>query len=126
MFYHILYILRGMLLFRGCVLLITELSMAKIRPSLQKKCHPKQRPPYTITGPFFNNKDIRDKYVLALRKQISMHYRRQKYIPRMTNENFINAPSRSIKQKYIPNKNLETKSRVPWETLVVREKTCWT
>ena len=50
-----------------------------------------------------------------------MHYTRsQKHIPPPEYENFVNAHQEAA-AKYIPTK-LSTKSRVPWETLAVREK----
>ena len=50
-----------------------------------------------------------------------MHYRRrQKYVPRMTNMR-ISSKHTSRQHKYTTMK-LRTKSRVPWETLAVREK----
>ena len=70
-----------------------------------------------------HNSDIRDKYVLELRKTtIEMNYRRRQK-KRTSNdkyENFVNAHLGAA-AKCIPTKP-RTKSRVPWETLAVREK----
>ena len=68
-----------------------------------------------------NNKDIRDKYVIALRNKFDAQ--QEKTETRTLNdeyENFINAHLEAA-VKYIPTK-YRTKSRVPWETLAVREK----
>ena len=55
-----------------------------------------------------NNKDIRDKYVIALRKKFDA----------LQEKTETHTPNDS---KYIATKH-RTKSRVPWETLEVREK----
>ena len=68
-----------------------------------------------------NNKDIRDKYMLALRNKFDAQQEKTEiHTPNDEYKNFINAYIEAA-AKYIPTK-LRTKSRVPWETLVVREK----
>ena len=62
-----------------------------------------------------NNRDIRDKYVVALRSKLDALC-----TPNDEYENFVNAHL-EVAAKYIPTK-LRAKSRVPWETLAVREK----
>ena len=93
---------------------------AKIRLSLRKNA---TRTTTTIhyDWALLHNKDIRDKYVLALknkfdilREKTEIHTLNDEY------ENFVNAHLEAA-AKYIPTK-LRTKSRVPWETLAVREK----
>ena len=68
-----------------------------------------------------NTKDIRDKYIIALRNKFNRlqektdtHTLNDKY------ENFVSAHLEAA-AKYIPTKH-RTKARVPWETLVVRVK----
>ena len=68
-----------------------------------------------------NNNDIRDKYVIALRKKFDALL--EKTETRTLNdecENFVNIYQEAA-AKYIPTKH-RTRSRVPWETLAVREK----
>ena len=68
----------------------------------------------------FNNMDIRDKYVLALRNIFdALQEKTEIRTPNDEYENFINAHLEAV-AKCIPTK-LRTKSRVPWETLAVRE-----
>ena len=65
--------------------------------------------------------DIRDKYVIALRNKFDAL--QEKIETRTLNdeyENFVNTHLEAAAE-YIPTKQ-RTKSRVPWETLVVREK----
>ena len=69
-----------------------------------------------MTGPF---KDIRDKYVTELRKKFDAPQEKtETRTPNDEYENFVNA-HREAAAKYIPTR---IKSRVPWETLAVREK----
>ena len=70
---------------------------------------------------FLNNKDIRDKYILALRNKFDA-LQEETEINTLNDEyeNFVNAHLEAA-AKYIPTK-LRTKSGVPWETLAVREK----
>ena len=79
----------------------------------------------TTTIPYdwalLNNKDIRDKYVIALRNKFDAL--QEKTETRTLNdeyENFVNGHVEAA-AKYIPPKH-KTKSRVLWETLAVREK----
>ena len=68
-----------------------------------------------------NNRDIRDKYVLALRSKFNaLQEKTEIHTPNEEYENFVNAHLDGA-AKCVPTK-LITKSRVPWETLVVREK----
>ena len=70
-----------------------------------------------------NNKDIIDKYVLVLRnKSDALQEKTEMLTPNDEYENFVNAHLEAA-AKYIPTKP-RTKSRVPWETLAVREKMC--
>ena len=74
-----------------------------------------------MTGPFFNNRDIRDKYVVELRNRFeTLQEKTEKGTPNEEYENFVNA-HREAAAKCIPIKP-RTKYRVPWETLAVREK----
>ena len=68
-----------------------------------------------------NNKDIRDKYVLALRNKFDTLQEKTEILTSNDEyENFVNAHLEAA-AKYTPTKP-RTKSRVPWETLAVREK----
>ena len=68
-----------------------------------------------------NNRDIRDKYVLELRNRFeTLQEKTEKGTPNDKYENFVNAHLEAA-VKCIPTKP-RTKYRVPWETLVVREK----
>ena len=74
-----------------------------------------------MTGPFLNNRDIRDKYVLELRHRFeTLQEKTEKGTPNDEYENFVNAHLEAA-AKCIPTKP-RTKYRVPWETLVAREK----
>ena len=67
------------------------------------------------------NRDIRDKNVVELRNRFeSLQEKTEKSTPNDEYENFVNA-HREAAAKCIPTKP-RTKYRVPWETLVVREK----
>ena len=82
---------------------------------------PEQRPPYTMTGPLLNNRDIRDKYALALRNKLdALQEKTESHTPDDEYENFVHAHLKAAAE-YIPTKQ-RTKYRVPWETLAVREK----
>ena len=64
-----------------------------------------------------NNRDIRDRYILELRNRFEiLQEKTEKSTPNDEYENFVNAHLEAA-AKCIP-----TKYRVPWETLVVREK----
>ena len=68
-----------------------------------------------------NNRDIRDKYRLELRNRYeTLQEKTEKSTPNDEYENFVNAHLEAA-AKCIPTK-LKIKYRVPWETLVVREK----
>ena len=93
---------------------------AKIRLSLQKNA---TRTTTTIHyyWALLNNKDIREKYVIALRNKFdALQEKTETHTPNDEFENFVNAHLEAA-AKYIPTKN-RTKFRVPWETLAVREK----
>ena len=68
-----------------------------------------------------NNKDITYKYVIVLRNKFNaLQEKTETRTPNDEHENFIHAHLEAA-AKYIPTKH-RTKSRVPWETLAVREK----
>ena len=68
-----------------------------------------------------NNKDIRDKYTLALRnKYNALQEQTETSTPNEEYENFVNAHLEAAAE-FIPTKQ-RRKYRVPWETLAVREK----
>ena len=67
-----------------------------------------------------NNKDIRDKYTLALRNKFDALQKTETNTPNDEYENFVNAYLEAAAE-YMPTKQ-RTKPRVPWETLAVREK----
>ena len=74
-----------------------------------------------MTGALLNNKDIRDKYVIALRNKFdALQEKTETRTPNDEYENFVNAHLEAA-AKYMPTKH-RTKSRVPWDTLAVREK----
>ena len=88
---------------------------AKIRLSLRKNA---TRTTTTIhyDWALLNNNDITDKYVLALRNRFDTL--QEKTVTRTPNdeyENFVNAHLEAATKH-------RTKSRVPWETLAVKEK----
>ena len=90
---------------------------AKIRLSLRKNDK------RTVTTKHYdwallNNRDIRDKYVLALRNRFeTLQEKTEKSTPNDGYENFVNAHLEAA-AKCIPTK-LKTKYRVPWETLAL-------
>ena len=68
-----------------------------------------------------NNRDIKDKYVIALRNKFdALQEKTEICTPNDEYENFVNVHLEAT-AKCIPTK-FRTKSRVPWETLAVREK----
>ena len=92
---------------------------AKIRLSLRKNAtRATTTIPYDLA--LLNIKGIRDKYVIALRNKFDAQQKTETHTPIDEYENFVNAHLGAV-AKYIPTKH-RTKSRVPWETLVVREK----
>ena len=93
---------------------------AKMRLSLRKNA---TRTTTTIhyDWALLNNKDIRDRYVIALRNKFNaLHEKTETHSPNDEYENLVNAHLEAA-EKYIPTKH-RTKSKVPWETLAVREK----
>ena len=93
---------------------------AKIRLSLRKNVTRTTTTKH-YDWALLSNKDFRDKYVLVLRNKFDaqqemteIHTANDEY------ENFVDAHLEAA-AKYIPTK-LITKSRVPWETLAIREK----
>ena len=93
---------------------------AKIRLSLRKNA---TRTTTTIhyEWALLNKKYTRDKYVIALRNKFdALQEKTETRTPNDEYENFVKAHLEAA-AKYIPTKHI-TKSRVPWETLAVREK----
>ena len=109
--------MRGLLLIRECVLRSPNCH-GKIRLGLRKNAI---RTTTTVHYDWvlLNNRDIRDKYTLALRnKYDALQERTEKYT---LNEEYINFVNAQLEAAFIPTKQ-RTKSRIPWETLAVREK----
>ena len=75
---------------------------------------------YIIKYRLLNNKDIRDEYIKALRNKFDALQKTETRTLNEKYENFVNAYLEAA-AKYKPTKH-RTKSRVPWETLAVREK----
>ena len=99
-----------------CVSSDHRIVTAKIRLSLRKNA---KRTSTTIhyDWSLLNNKDIRDKYVLALRNKFdALHEKTEILTPNDEYENFVNAHIEAA-AKYTP-----TKPRTKWETLAAREK----
>ena len=95
--------------------LITELSRQKY-DWVYERMPPKQRPPYTM-----NNKEIRNKYVTALRNKFdALQERTEIRTPNDEYEDFVNDHLEAA-AKYIPTKH-RTKFRVRWVTLAIRKK----
>ena len=101
---------------------ITKLSQQKYDRANEETPH-EQRTTTIIHDDwaFLNYRDIRDKYMLALRNKFdALQEKTEIRIPNDNYENFVNmhleAAAKCIETK------LRTKSRVPWETLAVREK----
>ena len=92
--------------------------MAKIRLS-QRKNVTRTATTKHYDWTLLNNRDIRDKYVLELRNK-TLQEKTEKGTPNDEYENFINT-HREAAANCIPTKP-RTKYRVPWKTLVVREK----
>ena len=67
-----------------------------------------------------NNRDIKDKYVLALRNKFDTPQNTEIRTPNDEYENFVNAHLETAAKCILT--KFRTKSRVPWETLAVREK----
>ena len=94
--------------------------MAKIRLSLQKNdTRTTTTKHYDLA--LLNNKNIRDKYTLALRnKYNALQKQTETPTPNKEYENFVNAHL-EVAVEFIPTKQ-RRKFRVPSETLAVREK----
>ena len=93
---------------------------AKIRLSLRKNAKRTATTKH-YDWSLLNNRDIRDKYVLELRNRFeTLQEKTEKSTPNDEYENFVNAHLEAA-AKCIRTK-LNTKYRVPWETLAVREK----
>ena len=97
-----------------------QIDTAKIRLSLRRN-------PARITTTVhydwsqLNNRDIRDKYTLALRNKFDAQQEiSETPTPNDEYENFVNAHVEAAAE-CIPTKQ-KAKSRVPWKTLVVRKK----
>ena len=91
---------------------------AKIRLSLRKNA---TRTSTTVHYDLALLNNIRDKYALALRNKFdALQEKTETHTPNDEYENFFNAHLEAAAE-YIPIKQ-RTKSRVPWETLAVREK----
>ena len=111
--------LRGILLFRGCVLRSSNSygqSTTKPTKNATSKATTKH-----YDWALLNNRDIRDKYALELRNRFeALQEKAEKGTPNDEYENFEEAHLEAA-SKCIPTKP-RTKYRVPWETLAVREK----
>ena len=93
---------------------------AKLRLSLRKNATRTATIKY-YNWALLNNSDIRDKYVLELRNRFeTLQEKTEKGTLNDEYENFVEAHLEAA-SKCIPTKS-RTKYRVPWETLVVREK----
>ena len=94
--------------------------MAKIRLSLWKNVTWRTTTVH-YDWALFNNRDIRDKYALTLRNKYDARKEKtETHTPNEEYENFVNAHLEAAAE-FIPTKQ-RTKSRIPWETLAVREK----
>ena len=92
----------------------------KIRPSLRKNATRTATTKH-YDWALINNRDIRDKYILEVRNRFeTLQEKTEKCTPNKECENFVNVHLEAA-AKCIPTKP-RTKYRVPWETLVVREK----
>ena len=91
---------------------------AKIRLSLRRNT---TRTTTSVHYDWFllNNRHIRDKYALTLRKKFDALQKTETHIPNDEYENFGHAHLEAAAE-CIPTKQ-RTKSRVPWETLAVRK-----
>ena len=103
-----------------CVSSDHRIVTAKIRLSLRKNA---TRTTTTIyyDWALLNNKDIRDKYVIALRNKFdALQEKTETHTPNDEYVNFVNAHLEAA-PKYIRTK-YRTKSRIPWKTLAVKQK----
>ena len=93
---------------------------AKIRLSLRKN-DTQTTTAIHYDWALLNNKDIRDRYLIALRNKFdALQEKTETHTLNDEYENFVNTHLEAA-AKYIPTK-LRTKSRFPWKTLGVREK----
>ena len=93
---------------------------AKIRLSLRKNAT-RTATTKNYDWALLINRDIRDKYILELSNRFErLQEKTEKGTPNDEYENFVNVHLEAA-AKCIPTK-LRTESRVPWETLAVREK----
>ena len=93
---------------------------AKIRLSLRKNAT-RTATTKLYDWALLNNRNIRDKYVLELRNRFDVLQKKtEKRTPNDEYENFVSAHLEAA-AKCIPTQP-RSKSRVPWETLAVREK----
>ena len=92
---------------------------AKIRLSLRKNAT-RTTTIIHYDWALLNNIDIRDKYVIAFRNKFDALQKTETRTPNDEYENFVNAHLEAA-AKYIQTKH-RTKSRVPWDTLAVKEK----
>ena len=105
---------QGLLLFRGCVFRSPNIH-GKNTIELTKEYHPNNDHQALL-----NNKDIKDRYAIALRNKFDALRKTETRTPNDEYEHFVNAHLEAA-AKYIPTKQ-RTKSRVSWEALAVREK----
>ena len=92
---------------------------AKIRLSLRKNATRTATTKNYIWA-LLNNRCIRNKYVLELRNRFDVLQKTEKRTPNDEYENFVNAHLEAIVKCILAKSR--TKSRVPLETLVVREE----
>ena len=108
--------LRGILLFRGCVLRSPNSHGKNTTKPTKKRARAATTKHFDKA--LLNN---RDKYVLELRNRFeTLQEKTEKGTPNDEYENLVNAHLEAA-AKCIPTKP-RTKYRVPWETLAVREK----
>ena len=111
--------MRGIFLFRECVLPPQNYHVKNTTEPTKNATRIATTKQYD--WPLLNNRDIKDKYVLALRNKFdALQERTEIHTPNDEYENFVNAHLEAV-AKCIPTKH-RTKTRVPWETLAVREK----
>ena len=109
--------LRGILLFRGCVLR----SSNSYGQSTSKPTKKRKATTMHYDWALLNNRDIRDKYALELRNRFeALQEKAEKDTPNDEYENFVEAHLEAA-AKCIPTKP-RTKYRAPSETPAVREK----
>ena len=93
---------------------------AKIRQSLRRNATQTATTKH-YDWALLNNRDIRDEYVLTLRNKFDAQQEKTEICtPNDEYENFVNAHLEAAAKCILT--KLRTKSRVPWETLAIREK----